>query len=63
MLCRCSLVLLLLLPVERAAHDLLGLLDNRGEVLGALETLGIELINILGTGWAGGEPTADRDDL
>jgi hypothetical protein len=36
-----------LLPAERSAHDLLGLLHNRGEVLGAPETLGIELINIL----------------
>jgi hypothetical protein len=53
----------LLLPAERAANDILRLLHNRGEVIGALETLGIELINILRPGWAGGKPAVDRDDL
>jgi hypothetical protein len=31
---------------------------DRGEILGALETLGVEFVNILGTGWASREPAA-----
>jgi hypothetical protein len=33
---------------------------DRGEMLGALETLGVEFVNILGTGWASREPAAGR---
>ena len=31
---------------------------DRGEILGALETLGVEFVNILGAGWASREPAA-----
>jgi hypothetical protein len=33
---------------------------DRGEMLDALETLGVEFVNILGTGWASRAPAAGR---
>ena len=43
---------------EGGVDDLLGLGLHLGEVLGALERLGVDLVDVLGAGRAGGEPRA-----
>jgi hypothetical protein len=51
------------LPAERAKNDFLGLTDDGGQVFGAFKTFRVKLIDILRSGRAGGEPTADGDNL
>ena len=41
---------------ERGVDDLLGLLLDHGQVLGALEGLGVDLVDVLRARGAGGEP-------
>src|ERR1700683_51040 len=45
---------------ERPVHHFLGFPQNRAEMGLALETLGVDLINVLGTGGARCNPTALR---
>ena len=46
------------LPADRAADDLLRLLDDGGEMVGAFQALGIKLVDVLRTRGARGEPAA-----
>ena len=46
------------LPAERAADDLLRLLDNGGEMVGAFQALGIKLVDVLRARGARSEPAA-----
>ena len=46
---------------QRIADQALGLLDNRLEMPGIAEALGVNLVNILGARGTCGEPAAGRD--
>jgi hypothetical protein len=46
------------LPAERAADDLLRLLDDGGEMVGAFQALGIKFVDVLRARGARGEPAA-----
>jgi hypothetical protein len=48
---------------ERAADALLRLLDDGGEMLIALQALGVEFVDIFRPGRTRGKPTACRDDF
>ena len=51
------------LPRQGGVHHGLGLRLHLGEVLGALERLGVDLVDVLGAGRAGGEPGGLGGDL
>src|SRR5216683_5771202 len=48
---------------DRRGDDLPRLLLDRGEMLGAAEGLGVQLVEVFGARRAGGEPTGRGDDL
>src|SRR5581483_5460782 len=50
-------------PGDRGGDDLAGLVLDGGQVLGAAEGLGVQLVDVLGARGPGGEPARRGDDL
>src|SRR5450432_3126862 len=48
---------------QRCAHDFPGLIEDGIEMRGALEALGVDLVDVLRAGWPRGKPAIFCDDL